>query len=477
MKRKPTLILPVLVATISAIVIGCGGGSSSNSSNPVTIQKANGYYNVTLDYANTTHREMGRQLALAVNNAMPDYAKTVDEALAIQMAYLELAPIQSPLKFEDIVKRAKALYDNPAFYRDYKDEIEGMQTVFNSDVDKFGDGILSKNELLVFQLFPDVMRPYSCSASAAFGNASASGKTILGRNLDWVSDLDESAAKLHSLTAFKNGSKTVANFGILGQLAGVSIFNTSRVFGAILDADLGVPYPTTAELASRRSYIFDLRYALENFSTLNGVSNFMGDSNHLYAYNHLVFVADQTSAGALENQVNNPTGFTGNRRLRTDTSTLQPLPGDQTWGILGAFATVNDYRLVGNFFTDQRYNTSRWTSYKSKYAGVLTGQKVDVNTMKAIAGYPAGTGEMDQGAIFVSEPPKLISPNATYIPYSVPGATGNEEVPPYTTIQSIIVDMATMEFWAHFVPPKSSVTSGVYPPREATYQKIPNPIY
>lgn len=469
MERNALYLCVALVGGIAAAVIGCGSGSGSTSS-PVTIQKADGYYNVTLDYANTSHREMGRQYALAINNVMPTYAQTVDGALAIQMGYLESVG----LTFGDMVARANALFNSPNFYSDYKDEIQGMQEVFNYGVDTPGDGKLSKNELLVFQLFPDVMRVTSCSASAAFGSASVSGKPVIGRNLDWVSALNESASQLHSLTAFKNGSKTVANFGMLGQLSGASIFNTSRVFGAVLDAETGADYPAS-DLANRRSYMFDLRYALENFTTLNDVSNFMRAADHLYAYNHLIFLSDASTAGVLENETNYLLGSpTSNRSLRTDTSALQPMPSGQNWGILGAFATVNDYRLVNNVFTDELYNTARWSSFKSKYALVPAGQKIDINSMKSIAGYPASNGYMVNGAIFVSEPFALQPPGTSYLPYPAPGLVG--AVPQYTTIQSILVDMGTMDLWAHFVPSQASV-SGQYPPREPTYRKVPNPIY
>lgn len=459
-------IAAVVLAGVTVSMIGCGSGSGSQPP-PVTIQKADGYYNVTLDYANTSHREMGRQYALAINNAMPTYAQTVDDALAIQAAYLQSAGVS----FTQVVARAKTLFNSPNFYADYKDEIEGMQEVFNYDVDNPGDGKLSKNELLVFQVFPDVMRAMSCSASAAFGSASVSGKTILGRNLDWISKLNPNAGALHSLTAFKNGNKTVANFGMLGQLSGATIFNTSRVFGAVLDGETGVEYPT--DLTGRRSYMFDLRYALENFTTLNDVSNFMRAADHLYAYNHLIFLADESTAGAVENQVNNRPPTSGNRALRTDASPLQTMPPGQGWGILGAFATVNDYRLVNNYFTGEQYNTSRWTSFKSKYALVPAGQKIDINSMKAIAGYPGpdSSGIMDKGAIFVSEPSNELTPGSTFLAYPAPGAVGL--VPSYTTIQSILIDMGTMELWAHFVPPVDPKA----PPKTPTYRKVPNPIY
>lgn len=473
--NRETLSNRVSILGLCLLLWTCGGGGGGNSnSNPVSIQNQNGYYSVTLDFSNTSHLEMGSQLALSINSAMPNYEQVVDSALKTQIDYLQYA--DPPVNFSTVRDRAKALLGNPTFNQDYADEIQGMQQVFNYQVDNLGDGRLSKNELLVFQLFPDVMRSLSCSASAAYGSGTASGKTILSRNLDWITALLPEAGMLHAITSFKNGNKTVANIGLLGQLAGISMFNTSKVFGAILDSSTGANYPDLVALGTRRSYIFDLRNALENYTKLSDVSNFMTSPNHLYTYNHLIFLADETTAGVVENQVNPLTmGSPGNRNLRVEASPLNPsLPSDQTWNILGAFATVNDFRLPANDFVSELYNTARWESFKSKYSSIAQGQIVDVNTMQAIAGYsgPFGDGKMESGAVFVSEPQQasLRSPLYFY-PVAATATSPSSEVPAYTTIQSILIDMSTMELWAHFGP------SQAIPPRSPTYQKITNPIY
>ena len=471
----------VLVGSVSVLGLcvllwscGGGGGGGSNTPSPVSIQNQNGYYSVTLDFTNTTHLEMGRQLALGINSAMPNYEQVVDSALKTQIDYLQYAV--PPVDFSTVRDRANALFGNPAFNTDYSDEIKGMQQVFNYPVDSLGDGKLSKNELLVFQLFPDVMRSLSCSASAAYGSGTATGKTILSRNLDWITALLPEAGKLHSITAFKNGDKTVVNMGLLGQLAGISMFNKSKLFGAILDSSTGASYPDLATLGTRRSYVFDLRNALETYTKLTDVSNYMKSPDHVYAYNHLIFLADESTAGVLENQVNPLiVGTSGNRNLRVDASQLNPsLPSDQVWNILGAFATVNDFRLPANDFVSELYNTQRWKSFKSKYSPVSAGQIIDVNAMKTIAGYsgPNGDGRMESGAIFVSEPQEasLRSPLYFY-PVAATASSPLSEVPAYTTVQSILIDMSTMELWAHFGP------SQTIPPRSPTYQKINNPIY
>jgi len=148
----------------------------------------------------------------------------------------------------------------------------------------------------------------------------------------------------------------------------------------------------------------------------------------------------------------------------------------QTWRIPGIFAAVNDFRLPNNSWDKNNLeNTTRWTSFRNKYAGVTSGQRVDIEMLKSITGYPGdnSSGKMTEGAIFTSEMQQLS--DSTYpIPALVAGASLPGFSKAYTTMQSVIMDMKTMELWIHFVPP---TYFGEKPPLRPTYQKIPNPIY
>ena len=473
MKRINLVLLAALISGTTIAVIGCGGGNG-NSSTPVSIQKQDGYYSVTLDFTNTSHRDVGKQYAAAIKSTVPTYEANVDGFLKTNVDHL------TTLSFQILLTRAQAIY--PQLDSDYQDEIVGMQDVFNSNVDILGDGILSKNEMLVYQLLGDTMRPVSCSASAVTGPASSTGKPIVSRNVDWTTFSLPTFAGIQALITYKNGSKTIGNIGILGNLGGISAFNQHKIFAAVLDASTGASYPTN--LTNKRSYIFDLRHALENYSSVDDIVHYMTSADHGYSFNHLIILANESTAGVIENQVNPLPGAPGNRSFRTSSSDLNlavksALPlYSQEWKdslgnlILNAIATVNDYRLPNNYFTNDPYNTSRWTSYKNLYLAKLNAsQKIDVEGMKLIAGYPGpnSDGMMDHGAIFVSEP--LSSAPATNdVQYSVPSLPGDRP-PAYSTLQSIIVDMSSMELWAHFAPQQ------VTPPLRPTYKKILNPIY
>ncbi|MEY2669407.1 MAG: hypothetical protein RJA59_2045, partial [Pseudomonadota bacterium] len=253
--------------------------------------------------------------------------------------------------------------------------------------------------------------------------------------------------------------------GTLGLLFALTVFNQHHVAGAIVNATTKAKYPD--DLSSRRSFFFDLRYAFENFSTLAEIADYLKAEDHRYVYNHNMFLADPTTAGVVENQENSLEGpGQGNRAFRTDASTLSSkLPLDQTWGIAGVFVTVNDFRLPGNDWRSMdKTNTTRWASFRRLYAGVPSGQRIDIETLKSITGYPGpvADGVMSNGAIFNSELQKLVVP------------PGGELEAGETTMQSILMDMDTMELWVHFVPPTAPWTK---PPLHPTYRKIANPIY
>lgn len=480
-------ILVALIIAIAVTVFGCSGGGSGTTASPVSIQYQNGYYNVTLDYSNTNHHEVGRQYAIAIQKAMPDYESNLDTSLNTTMQYLS----QESVTLDMLISRANAIFLN--LDADYQDEIRGMQEVFSYTHNELGDGRISKDELLVYLLGADVMRVTSCSASAAFGSGTLTGTAIVGRNSDGITYGKPTFGKMHAVTTFKNGDKTITSIGTLGFLGSMSLFNTHRMFGAILDASTGVAYPT--DLSSTRSYPFDLRHAFESYSTIEDVGIYMGCATgasptpcRKYAYNHNIFLADRTRAGVLENQANSTPSYPGNRTIRIPTSPLSANYDVEKWNygsnfIDWAIATVNDYRLIGNNFlgnsknpyTESNDDTNRWRSYRScflKARGMvdpssdlgrcnldITNRPIGIPEMKQIMGCsgPGPTlGKQTDGALFISE-------SVPYPPdYSVYG---------YITQQSIVMDMNSMELWVYLTDPTTTL------PVNPSYIKVPNPLY
>lgn len=371
----------------------------------------NTYFLVTIDLTGLSHKDMGRMYGEKIRQAMPSYDTVMDAMMKDQFDMLK----QAGLSFDIVKQRAIALLQQ--VQPEYRDEIEGMASVFSAAKDETGDGIFSRNEFLIWQFYADVVRPTQCSASAAFADASASGNTIVGRNLDWYSLKDNSLAKIHAVTIIHNGSRSIACINFLGQLTPVSGFNEHHVFGAILDCETGAAYPP---VQGKRSYHFDLRYGLENDSTIESLASFMKDRD--YTFNHLIFLADEHSAGILEDNIGSKA-----RSLRTPLSKLRP---GAEWGIPNTFATVNDNRLPGNFVENPEYpgNLKRWSSLKNQYSSQLKSGRIDIEKMKLIAGFPSTDGSAkSSGALFRS----------------------NDHTP---TLQSIILKMDTYELWVGFAP-------------------------
>ncbi len=440
MRTVKFFFLAIAMLSVAALQ-GCGGGGGDSGggggspNDPMTgavaIQQINGtYYRVDIDMSAGSHYAIGRQYALQIQNSVPNFGSLIDSALSATLFGVYGKP--ASIAFNELTRRAQAIYANmPA---DYQQEIQGMQSVFSGTDDTVGNGQLSQNKLLVYELAPDVARLDSCSASAAFGSGTATGKTIVGRNFEWYDNSVPYLAALEAAAVLHNGSKSIAMFGFLGQLYPLSGFNTSKIFAATIDSDVLVPYRL---LGGEGSYVMDLRYALENETTLQGVANYLAARK--YAYGFDIFLADQNTAAVFEDDATVP--FNG---LRTATSTLKtgtviPI---SPWSFSDAITCVNWFTLPGT--SDNTYlwlgNPARWNSFITLFTNAFAnGGMVDINAMKGIMGYtgPNGDGRGEDGAIW-----------------------RYDDID--STMHSIVMDMATLETWVSFRPQGQALKSPNY---------------
>ena len=432
MRILKAFLFPVILLFLVTIH-GCSSSSGSTPS-AVTLQRVNNlYYKVDINMQASSHYDIGRQYASRIKDSAPDFESQIDSGLKKTIEVLVV------IDFDTLVKRAQTIFTN--IPSEYQDEIRGMQSVFSDTDDKLGNGRLSQNKLLVYQLVPDVARLTMCSASAAFGNGTESGKTILGRNLEWLDTTLPFLSTLQTVATLHNGDKSIVMFGFLGQLYVISGFNESIVFVSILDSAIPWPYPNPVP-EGKRSYVMDLRYALENQTSLQGIADYLKDKDYAFDFN--IFLADKESAAVLEKD-NNPDKkhFSG---LRTATSTLKTdtkvkiLP----WNFSNAIACVNWFTLPGTTDNSDFWegNAPRWSSYIDLYGKYLSQGKITIDVMKLITGYPgpgpSGYGKAENGAIWRYE-------------------DGESE------IQSIIMNMETLETWISFQPPgKAALLSPNY---------------
>ncbi len=421
MKTIRLTFLTIVLLSVATLQ-GCGGGGPDDPPPAVTIRNINGtYYMVNVNMSGLSHYEFGRQYALQIKSNVPNFESLIDSAL--QATVNELNHADPHIDFNELNTRAHAIYGN--VLPDYQQEIQGMQSVFSSTDDTLGNGRLSQNKLLIYELFPDVARAVACSASAAFGSGTTTGNTILGRNLEWDDDVFPYISPLQAVLMMHNGSQSVVLFGFVGQLYAVSGFNASKIFAAILDSDVLVQYQLTG---GERSYPMDLRYALENQTTLQGIKDYLTGKKYSYGFN--IFLADQNTAAVFEDDVTVP--FSG---LMTATSALKtgttvPIPA---WNFSNAIALVNWFTLPGTSDNTDFWlgNPARWSSFITRYTNAFAGGgKVNIDVMKQITGYPGpnNNGKGTEGAIWR---------------YNDEGESN---------AQSIIMDMGTLETWVSFQP-------------------------
>lgn len=352
--------------------------------NNVSLTRMDNYYQVIIDLSHNEDRYLtGRELMRLIKKNVPDVEY-------LYKSYLRMALVLSFLSLDTCIQRVADI--KPTLEQDYIDEIDGMASMLSTTNNSLWSDTLSKDEFWVGALLPDVVRYSSCSACAIFGSASTNGNMI-GRNLEWIPGLENQTQRLHSITVIKNGRKSICLIGTLGRLSVVSAFNTNRVFGAILDSPTEEPYSSVG----KRSYVYDLRHALENYSTLVDVADYM--KTNPYTYNHLIFLGDTNESQVLENNLGSP-----DRGLRAANSVLR---SNVVWGMSNAIAAVNSFLLPSNFDneTDVIDNYARWDSFITQTSNRVYSGTVDIAGLKAIIGYHVGEGPgpYDEGNIYVEQ--------------------------------------------------------------------------
>jgi hypothetical protein len=286
----------------------------------------------------------------------------------------------------------------PRVDEEYREEIEGLASQFSPNAaDVCGDGLLSRDEIIAYNLITDVIRVFGCSAVAVFGERSLTGRTIAARNLDFFDG--GIASKLHAVLTIHNGSKSICSIGFLGHLGALSMFNKNGVFGALLDIN-GI-YLNLADPNGKRSYVMDLRHALENSNSLRKAADYMKDENKKYMCNHLIFFADKKTSMVLEN-IFSPGGPDITRGLRTWYSELND---GISWGIPNAIGTVNSFVLKGNYddHTTLPMNANRWESMRREL--LHKGQKVSLRELQEVISYSHynGPGNPNEGDLYFND--------------------------------------------------------------------------
>lgn len=363
------LSLAFLLALI--LLGGCGGSSSKESRKPSILAEVadkGSHYEVILDYeTGASPRDMGRAYAEALVRCVPDVESKLDailHALVNSNSLMELSQGSIPSWLLRVIAMTRLEDILPQLQEPYLQELEGLADVLaSSEAFQPGDGKLSRTEILAMNLGMDIGRWEQCCALSVFGSRSSTGAPQTVRVLEFPVEQALLMRQLHGVTKIKNGDKSlclVQPLGLLGVVSGVS---ASGIFAAVLDSPTHQKY----ESQGRRSYSFDLRHALENCASVEAIAEYMGSPSRAYTYNHVIFMSDGTSAGALENNFSG-VGPNMRRALRTSTSKLNE---KILWNEPEAFAAVTAFVLEGNdssFFwghPEPERNSARWEVFRA----------------------------------------------------------------------------------------------------------------
>ncbi len=378
---KKTLLVSAAIMTVLFLLISCPPPERGGNPVSVTVTDMSTHYRVAIDVGDGSHYNIGKEYARKMLQVVPDWEAIVDSYIA------ELA--SNNTIFNILLVRVANI--KPQIPQDYKSEIEGFASMLSgTTINAPGDNYISKDELYLINLLPDVCRATQCSAVSVFGNLSATGSTITGRILDWMTGDDNQFPRLQAVVIIQNGSRSVCLIGCLGFLGVISGCNDDGIFAAILDSPTGGVYSA----ADKRSYPFDLRYALEHYSTIDQVADYMTDGSKTYTFGHLIFLSDATCSKVVENDLS----AGGHRSVRVYNSDLND---DVTaWTAPDySIGAVNSFVLEGNTHNHSGIpiNENRWASMISELsaaadAGSDAGTKISVNELKDVISFDGGDG-------------------------------------------------------------------------------------
>ena len=386
--------LRLLSAVFSSMIMAGMNNPISAQNAAVSIVTRGNFYEVTMDYtAGISHYEMGRTLMQEILKIMPNYERLGDSYFA------DISVNQSTYNL--YISRMADL--KPLIHQEYQDEMDGMASqLSDGNTDGMGDGKLSKNELATLQVVADVARTTQCSGISVFGSRSSTGSTMTARLLDWYDGSTHQLAQLQSVTTIQKGRKSVCMIGYLGMMGMITGFNDEGIFAGTLDS----PSDSAYSSKNKRSYLFDLRYALEKDTALATVAGYLTDPSKQYTVNHLIFLSDARTSQVLENNFSG-TGSNRRRALRSDTSSLNP---GIAWGFPNAVAVVNSFLLLGNHdnHTGASYNMKRWSSIRTQLQ--LYGETITPDDLKRIASFDNGDGPHAQsnGDIYNTDTQQII---------------------------------------------------------------------
>ncbi len=253
---------------------------------------------------------------------------------------------------------------------------------------------LSINEYFFINLIVEASENSECCALSVFGDASKTGMPVVARVMDWYIDTDKKEIEhLFGVTEYRHKDYTLFTVGVIGHLGIISGIRDNGIYAAVLFSRNDSPYRSKGKF----SYSLELRNAMENNDTIEGIAGHMKSEKRNYTMNHNIFLSDIDKSFVLENDVQG--GPNASRRIRKWNSRLNP---KVSWGFRNRIACVNSFILSGNDdnHTTVPGNQNRWLSL----VRIMNKEKSPINTKtvkKTITFYPGEKpGDFDAGGLY-----------------------------------------------------------------------------
>lgn len=418
--------MKVLLSTLCALffVISCSGESKDKSNVPedrpgldnaeygsVKISKINysqggqnskQYYWLTeIDLTKrVSNVDIGVDYAKAINQLDINFTAWIDYYLleAEGMTLFRTLGNKQPFTPAEFVRRVNDLYS--VVPQGYREILSGM-------VEEFGGTLAysGRERIFGYNLLPDIFRETNCSALGVMPDGAVDNNTVVGRVLDWNGGVglgSDILSRFQSITKIKTREgKTIYLVGALGNLTGVTVINaTSQIMGAILDAPVGEDAYSSK---NKRSYPFELLYAIENFNNTNDIADHMKKTENEFTFNHLILLGSKDNVTILENNnVTSQSNPTVKREVRYwNSKQRDPIPTLDISFIIGA---VNSFLLEGQpdnhfnpgpFAESKEENSARWSDMREQvqraYSASSDGRLGEKDVISVLTYYPDST--------------------------------------------------------------------------------------
>ena len=379
--------------------------SCNHEKKAVSITDKNGHYEITIDLAGgVSHRTMGMQYGRELIKAIPDFeeiANTIINMLVIGICHIDKNSGPEEV-FDELLKKTDTLRSE--LQKDYYDELEGISSNFHYDAtNDYTDKLLSRDEYYLMNFLTDIGGEFfdgfignkfsmQCCSISAFKEGSETGNPVIARIFDFpVTEM----RKIHAITTIKNRNKSIVMIGFAGCTGIHSAINKHGIFTAIYYSHTGKECITERK---GKSLIYDLRYALENYSTLSEVADYIKTNKSRYIINSLISLSDRNEAKVLECDL---TGEEKTCELRSYDSKLHD---GISWEHKDMIANVNSFLLYGNEdnHSTQPMNSTRWDSINTMLDKTDSTGKLSIDELIRIASYYRGNRphSMSEGDIY-----------------------------------------------------------------------------